>query len=84
MIDFVFPDLKERAQGDLREFSRWMGERAILTPHNATADELNNLILRDYMPGQLITLFSSDRTDNPGLWSFSTPSTRACPHTSCG
>ena len=60
LIDFTFPSLRDRHSD-----SQWIGERAILAPLNNDADNINDDILENYMPGDVMTLYSDDQLE-PG------------------
>lgn len=70
LIDFTLPDIRERHADTDGAWASWISDRAILTPLNATVNDINNRILEDYMPGVASTYYSSDRPlpgENNGL-----------------
>ena len=54
----IFPDMKRNIADE-----KWLEGRAILAPTNLQVDKINSHIV-DEMPGDLITLHSSDSLDN--------------------
>ena len=58
LLEKVFPNI-EAKYTDIE----WISERAILTPHNQSVNEINNSLL-DRMPGEKTTFHSIDTTES--------------------